>query len=288
MNIKLIEPYGFCNGVENSINIAKKAILENPNKKVYIIGEIIHNDETNEYFRKQNCEIIMLENEELYIFLNMINHDSIVVLRADGAEKEIYNILNSRNIKYYDATCHIVNKINNTIIENKDKNIIYIGLKKHSESHVSLKLSNNIILYEYVENKFYGEINKNDEYIVINQSTLSNEEIENAFNSIKKYTTKIIDKTFNCPFVTLRQDKIKSLINPESLFLIVGSKSSNNTKSLLKICEKYSKTHNYYLISNLSDLEKIDLNKYKDVYIASGTSAPKTSVEKVFNYLKDL
>ena len=35
--------FGFCYGVENAIEIAYKAIYENPGKKIYLLSQMIHN-----------------------------------------------------------------------------------------------------------------------------------------------------------------------------------------------------------------------------------------------------
>ena len=43
MNVSLIKPQGFCSGVTKAVSIAKKARQENPNKKVYVLGMLAHN-----------------------------------------------------------------------------------------------------------------------------------------------------------------------------------------------------------------------------------------------------
>ena len=41
--IKLAKYAGFCYGVKRAVETAKKLKLENPNKNVYVFGELIHN-----------------------------------------------------------------------------------------------------------------------------------------------------------------------------------------------------------------------------------------------------
>ena len=51
--------FGFCYGVENAIDIAYKAIDENPGKKIFLLSEMIHNPLVNDDLRKRGINFIM-------------------------------------------------------------------------------------------------------------------------------------------------------------------------------------------------------------------------------------
>jgi 4-hydroxy-3-methylbut-2-enyl diphosphate reductase len=40
--------FGFCYGVENAIEISYKAISENPNKRIFLLSQMIHNPGVND------------------------------------------------------------------------------------------------------------------------------------------------------------------------------------------------------------------------------------------------
>jgi 4-hydroxy-3-methylbut-2-enyl diphosphate reductase len=40
--------FGFCYGVENAIEIAFRTVAENPGKRIFLLGEMIHNPQVNE------------------------------------------------------------------------------------------------------------------------------------------------------------------------------------------------------------------------------------------------
>ena len=42
-DINIAKSAGFCYGVRNAVETAKKLKLDNPNKKIYILGALIHN-----------------------------------------------------------------------------------------------------------------------------------------------------------------------------------------------------------------------------------------------------
>jgi hypothetical protein len=45
--------FGFCYGVENAIDIAYKAIAENPDKRIFLLSEMIHNPDVNRDLDRQ-------------------------------------------------------------------------------------------------------------------------------------------------------------------------------------------------------------------------------------------
>lgn len=45
--------FGFCYGVENAIDIAYRTVVENPDKNIYLLSEMIHNPTVNEDLQKK-------------------------------------------------------------------------------------------------------------------------------------------------------------------------------------------------------------------------------------------
>ena len=52
MEVVRVIPSGYCKGVVNAINIAKKVKEENPNIPVYVLGMIVHNTYVTEQLTK--------------------------------------------------------------------------------------------------------------------------------------------------------------------------------------------------------------------------------------------
>ena len=50
LSISLARHFGFCYGVENAIEIAFKAVDENPTKRIFLLSEMIHNPGVNADF----------------------------------------------------------------------------------------------------------------------------------------------------------------------------------------------------------------------------------------------
>ncbi len=48
--IKLAKHAGFCYGVKRAVETAKKLKAENPDREVFVLGELIHNTDVIEEF----------------------------------------------------------------------------------------------------------------------------------------------------------------------------------------------------------------------------------------------
>ena len=47
LQIYLARHFGFCYGVENAIEIAFRTVGENPDKRIFLLSEMIHNPQVN-------------------------------------------------------------------------------------------------------------------------------------------------------------------------------------------------------------------------------------------------
>src|SRR5436190_5319877 len=55
----LARHFGFCYGVENAIEISYKALEENAEKKVFLLSQMIHNQEVNNDLQGRGIKFIM-------------------------------------------------------------------------------------------------------------------------------------------------------------------------------------------------------------------------------------
>ena len=178
MKIEVIEPSGYCSGVTNAIKIALSAKNENPNSKVIILGQLVHNKHVENFLLDHQIETYKGKVDEAYI--NELDSNSIAIFTAHGHDKKLESYLSDKNIKFYDATCPKVNvtheKINKEI--NSGHDVIYIGKKNHPETNGALAISDSIVLYDGVSS--LNNI-KDPSPLVINQTTLNIKEIEKTY-----------------------------------------------------------------------------------------------------------
>jgi len=167
--------FGFCYGVENAIEIAYKTLAENPDKRIFLLSEMIHNPDVNEDLIAKGVKFIMTSNGQQLIHWNEINENDIVIIPAFGTSLEIENILTKKNIstEKYNTTCPFVEKVWNraSAIAKEGYTIIIHGKYYHEETKAtfsrSSRQSKSLIIRDLNEAKFiekflFNEISENE------------------------------------------------------------------------------------------------------------------------------
>ncbi|MCZ8217455.1 MAG: 4-hydroxy-3-methylbut-2-enyl diphosphate reductase, partial [Cyclobacteriaceae bacterium] len=109
----LARHFGFCYGVENAIEISYRAIEENPDKKVYLLSQMIHNQEVNNDLQSRGIEFIMDTDGSQFIPWEKVNANDVVIIPAFGTTIEIENFLLDKGVEVqkYNTTCPFVEKV---------------------------------------------------------------------------------------------------------------------------------------------------------------------------------
>lgn len=145
LEIIIARHFGFCYGVENAIEIAFKAVSENPGKKIYLLSEMIHNPQVNADLQALGVTFIMDTYGQQLIPWDAITADDIVIIPAFGTTLEIEAILKQKGIepKAYNTTCPFVEKVWNRSekIGNEGYTIVVHGKPKHEETRATFSHS---------------------------------------------------------------------------------------------------------------------------------------------------
>lgn len=157
--------FGFCYGVENAIEIAYKAVEENPGKNIYLLSQMIHNPSVNADLRALGIQFIMDTQGNQFIEWDALKPDDIVIIPAFGTTLEIESKLEEIgiSIKKYDTTCPFVTKVwkQSEKLGQKDYTVIIHGKHKHEETRAtfshSAKHSNSIVVRDMEEAQKLGQ-----------------------------------------------------------------------------------------------------------------------------------
>lgn len=141
----LARHFGFCYGVENAIEISYRALEENPGKNVYLLSQMIHNQEVNADLQSRGIKFITDTDGAQFIPWEKINKDDIVIIPAFGTTLEIEHFLLDKNIEVqkYNTTCPFVEKVWTRAEKlGKEKfTIIIHGKPKHEETRATFSHS---------------------------------------------------------------------------------------------------------------------------------------------------
>ena len=143
---KIARHLGFCFGVENAIEIAYQALDENPDKRIFLLSEMIHNPHVNNDLQKRGVQFISKTSGEQLIPFEKLNKDDIVIIPAFGTTVEIENALSERNISphKYDTTCPFVEKVwkKSAEIGRRDYTVVIHGKRDHEETRATFSHAN--------------------------------------------------------------------------------------------------------------------------------------------------
>ena len=162
----LARHFGFCYGVENAIEISYKTVEENPDRRIFLLSEIIHNPSVNNDLKSRGVRFIMDTSGNQLIDWRELNSDDIVIIPAFGTTLEIQKKLAEIGLDAYkyNTTCPFVEKVWNrsTQLGKQDYTIIIHGKHYHEEtratfSHSALN-SASVIVRDIEETKYLSQV----------------------------------------------------------------------------------------------------------------------------------
>lgn len=137
--------FGFCYGVENAIEIAFKALDENPGKNIYLLSEMIHNPAVNKDLTERGVRFLQDTLGEQLIPFDVLTPNDIVMIPAFGAPLPLLKLLEEKGIKTeaYDTTCPFVERVwkKSEQIGKTEHTIIIHGKYNHEETRSTFSRS---------------------------------------------------------------------------------------------------------------------------------------------------
>jgi len=145
VKFKLARHFGFCFGVENAIEIAYRALEENPDKRIYLLSEMIHNQSVNNDLQERGVKFLMETSGKPIVPLADLKTNDIVIVPAFGTTLEIQSRLEELGIDpyYYDTTCPFVEKVwrRSAELGKKGFAVIVHGKRSHEETRATFSHS---------------------------------------------------------------------------------------------------------------------------------------------------
>lgn len=103
LTIRLAKEFGFCYGVERAIDLAYAAHKAYPDRRIVLLGEIIHNPEVNDQIRRMG--IVTIASKPSDDEIAKLQPEDIVIIPAFGTEVATRRKLEARGCSFVDTTC---------------------------------------------------------------------------------------------------------------------------------------------------------------------------------------
>jgi len=288
MNVTLAQTAGFCFGVQRAVDTVYEIIdregrkPENARKQIYTYGPIVHNETVID--KVSSCGVKVLNTEDDLRNLT----DGVVIIRAHGVPKSVYDILTKRNIETIDASCPFVRKIQKLAQQHtqKKEKVFIVGNPSHPEIIGIIGWAEGDISaipdIETAQNLPDGNGQK---VVVLAQTTFNTDKFKLIIDILKKkfYDVNAINTICSATFE--RQAEAKELARSSDAMIVIGGSSSSNTKKLFEICK--NQCPETQLIQTVHDLNFSYDGAIQSVGITAGASTPKEIIEEVQNYVRN-
>ncbi len=288
MEIIKVTPRGYCKGVTRAITLARKTAQQYPDKEIYVLGMLVHNQFVMQALNELNIHTIDDKMKTRMELLDQIPTGSVVIFTAHGVSPAVKKKASDLGLIGIDASCPDVVKTQELVIDMLHQNyeILYIGKEHHPEAEAITSLSNHVHLITNTNDLDTLSLSSS-KIFVTNQTTMSIFDINNIFKRIKELYPSALFSEEICNATRIRQQAIADLDQTKiDLLYVVGDKHSNNSNRLAQIAKEKG-IHKVYLIDDVHDICDEQLKDVDCVAITSGASTPTYLTNLVIEYLTD-
>ena len=299
MTIRIAEHAGFCFGVRRATDTLEREIAEHPERHIYTLGRIIHNDKYIAGIKEKGVGEISREDVPEIIRRADAGENITVTIRAHGEVLPVVTALTecaarNENFTLLDCTCPYVRKVREIARDNsgEGKLFILIGNARHPEVEgiMSCTQGDGIVLSGSEEAaRFAAESAAiHPEYASLDISVAA--QTTQNLTEWKK-SIKIFEKVFTnarifdtiCSVTECRQSETAALAEESDVMIVIGSPDSSNSCKLRDISRE--KCGQVYFIGDTDECPRLsgDLK----VSITAGASTPFSLIQEVYKTMNE-
>ena len=274
--VRIARRTGFCYGVREAIDKAKEASAAG--KSTHTLGQVVHNEGVVNDLQRLGIKTVDT--------LDDVDHGAAVVIRAHGVRPDVMERANEKGLEVIDGTCTWVIQEHRelTRLVEEGYTIVLLGTPKHAEVVGMLGFAPDAIVVDE-EDEWEAAIPRKKRMALISQSTQPPWKFEKlaAFMVSRAHELKIVNTV--CPVTIRRQEDTMETAREVDMMVVVGGRSSANTKELTRLCE-IAGTHAVQIesVHDLTDAAIFDGARI--VGVTGGTSTPiedlRDVVQRIF------
>ena len=250
MTVEVIEPHGFCGGVERALKMARSAL--SGVSPVYCLHEIVHNETV--------VRELVAEGMRFVDVVDDVPDGAVMLISAHGTSPAVRSAAEERSIRIIDATCPFVAAAHAAIRANAAKGMrtVVVGDPEHVE----------VLGY-------LGEPGACRE-----QDLKPGESAGRVVQTTLPVQPSAADDSSPCTATRDRQQAVRDFVLAHSVgevtvgVLVVGSANSANTRRLAEIAERSGAKS--FRVGRPSDMSAIDFSGIAVLGVTSGASTPES------------
>ena len=273
---------GYCAGVRRAMEIAFHAAREarELHVKCYSLGELIHNPEAVDALRKEG--VVSIDRVE------QAEKGSIILLRSHGVAPQVEEECRERGLIVRDTTCGSVRALHNIVREAGEAGIpvILAGEPDHPEVQGTAAWCPGkcFIVQSEADVDKLPELEK---ALAVSQTTFSLSAWEKILARLEARFPHLDARCTVCPATQMRQKEARELAAKVDAMVVVGGKSSANTRKLFEICRAICPRT--ILVERAAEIPAHFINIHNHhIGIAAGASTPDWSFKEVVTRMNDM
>lgn len=280
MVIETAKNAGFCFGVTRAVELACDAAKRYGT--VYTLGELIHNESAVTDLERKGVRAVESALECA---------GKPLIIRSHGVPREVEDEAGRICSPVIDATCPFVKKIHGIAGSlPEEAALIVLGDRTHPEvvgivgnasckAHVCADFDEIRALFER------GEVSPRQKIAMVVQTTFDHSKFEEYSERVKREfgCVEIYDTV--CNATSERQRAAEELAKRAALMIVVGGRSSSNTRKLVEICGRYCET---VFVTDAGEIPQQVIRRIEDlrsdnviIGITAGASTPAYTIKEV-------
>ena len=262
--IRIAARSGFCYGVREALDAALLAGQAGPTAT---LGAIVHNEGANE--RLRSAGVTRIET------LDAAPDGSTVVIRAHGTTPAVRGEAAARDLRVIDGTCSWVTAEHREMerLVASGATIVLLGTPGHPETVGLLGYAPDAIVVDE-EEEWAERIAPRKRMALISQSTQPPWKFERlaAFLAARAHELTVINTV--CPVTIRRQADTVELARAVDAVIVVGGRTSANTKELVRLVREIEGKPTLFIGSAAEIGDPAFFAGHTTIGITGGTSTP--------------
>jgi 4-hydroxy-3-methylbut-2-en-1-yl diphosphate reductase len=265
MRVNLSRSAGFCMGVKRAVDMALESAGQEEN--IYMLGDIVHNEFVVKRIKEKGIKKIRKLGK---------GEGKTLLIRAHGAPLSLYEDAEGAGYKIIDATCPMVKGIHRLARREraKGRDIIIIGDSLHDEVlGIKGSVDGDPLIIDPGRELPEKKIKKIEKASALVQSTQNSKTVLGIVDLLSEMIEDFCFFDTVCQPTKSRQKDAHTIPVRNQAVLVIGSKSSANTKRLYEISRSLNSRTLW--VSSPDEIDPDFFKGARTVGVLAGASTPQ-------------
>lgn len=275
--ISVAEFSGACFGVERALRLAHEASAAKPSP-VRTLGPIIHNPRVVDDLAREG--VVSVGDPEV------MDHGTLII-RAHGVPPKTMERARAAGLDVVDATCPFVLRAQRAAasLAEDGYQVIVVGEPDHPEVAGILGAAGEGAVAVTGPGELTG-LELARKVGVVAQTTQTEAALAAVVSALCPRVSELMVHNTICTATSQRQESARELASRSDLMIVIGGRSSGNTRRLFEICS--AACPNSHHIEAASEIDPAWVEGCSAIGVTAGASTPSSHIDEVTARLEEL